>query len=30
MLPKLLSLVRVVERTFTPGAEMFGFSRFGV
>lgn len=30
MLPKLLSLPRVVERTLTPGAETFGFMRFGV
>lgn len=30
ILPKLLSLVRVAERTLEPGAEMFGFSRFGV
>jgi hypothetical protein len=29
-LPKLLSLVRVLERTFTPGAETFGLSRFGL
>lgn len=28
--PKLLSLVRVVERTLEPGAEMLGFSKFGV
>ena len=27
-LPKLVSLVRVLERTFTPGADTFGFSRF--
>jgi len=30
MLPKLLSFVRVADRTLTPGAEMFGFKRFGV
>ena len=29
-LPKLVSLVLVAERTFTPGAEMFGFKTFGV
>jgi hypothetical protein len=29
MLPKLLTLVRVAERTETPGAEIFGFSKFG-
>ena len=29
-LPKVISLVRVVERTLTPGAEIFGFSMFGV
>jgi hypothetical protein len=30
IVPKLVSLVRRVERTLTPGAETFGFSRFGV
>jgi hypothetical protein len=25
-----VSLVRVADRTFTPGAEMFGFNRFGL
>jgi len=29
-LPKLLSLELVLERTLTPGAETFGFSKFGV
>ena len=30
LLPKVLSLVQMEDRTLTPGAEMFGFSRFGV
>jgi hypothetical protein len=30
MLPKVLSLFRVLERTAEPGAEMLGFNKFGV